>query len=1034
MTTLGIPDIPVGQVERLAQDRVIELFTDQLGYAYLGNWKDREGNTNVEENLLEAFLSSKYSAEQTRQAIRQLRQAADDRTHSLYDRNKTVYTLLRYGAKVQETGKPPKTVWLIDWKQPENNHFAIAEEVTLSGGGHKKRPDIVLYINGIAVGVLELKRSRIAVEEGIRQSIDSQKPEFIEDFFATNHLIMAGNDTQGLRYAPIEARQKFYMTWKEPTFEQVASPLDRGLLQLCAKDRLLDLIHNFTVFDAGTKKLPRHNQHFGVKAAQAFVQRRDGGIIWQTQGSGKSLVMVWLARWIRENVGGDPRVLIVTDRIELDRHIQDVFQGVGEQITRVSGGDELIHHLNQATPPLLCSLIHKFGSQRDDENKAGYDNYIEELKKALPAGFEAKGNIFVFIDECHRTQSGVLHEALETVLPDATLIGFTGTPLLSSNKKRSIEVFGPYIHTYKFDEAVADGVIVDLKYEARDISQQIANPVKIDEWFEAKTAGLSELGKAQVKRRWGTIREISSSRSRLTEIAKNILFDMEVRPRLASDKGNAILVSSSIYEACIFYELFTKGGLKGKCAIVTSYRPQISDIKGEDAGEGETEAIEKFETYKQMLADWFGTDPESALNRVEEFEEQVIAKFEKDPGQVKLLIVVDKLLTGFDAPPATYLYIDKPMRDHGLFQAVCRVNRIHTEDKEYGYIIDYQDLFKSLEEAYADYTSEALDGYSSDDVQGLLSDRIAALKRDLEDSLEQLKSLCEPVDPEGGLPAYIAYFCSPEGASDEQIAADIRKRQLLYSLVARAARTFAELAPDHKQAGYSTADYDKIREEVARYEDLRQDIRLASADVADLKAIEPGMRFLIDNYIKSGEMEELAKFDDSLVEMFAKLGPKAVKHLPKSLGSDENSTAEAIEANIRRLIIDESQVNPRYYEKMSKLLADLIEQRQAERISYQEYLKQIAELAEKVLDPALGDQYPAQVNTPELRALYLTLNRSEDEALAVDAKVRKKAQDGWRENRAKTRRVRKAIQDALEDASDDAVDEILELVKHRGEY
>lgn len=1029
------PTLPVGQKERAVQDRIIKLFADQLGYTYLGNWQSRDGNSNIEENLLQDFLGrQKYNAEKVRQAIRQLRAAADDRTLTLYDRNRKTYELLRYGAKIQEVGELTETVWLIDWDNLENNEFAVAEEVTLSGGGYKKRPDIVVYINGIAVGVLELKRSYIAVEEGIRQNIDSQKPEFIGDFFSTNQLIMAGNDIQGLRYAPIGAKQRFYMTWRESAFEEVDSPLDRSLLQLFDKERLLDLIYNFVVFDRGTKKLPRHNQYFGVKAAQPFVHRRDGGIIWQTQGSGKSLVMVWLARWIRENASDDPRVLLVTDRIELDKQIQDVFEGVGEQINRAKSSNDLVHQLDQATPPLMCSLIHKFGSQRDDQNKGGYDKYVDELKQALPDGFEAKGNIFVFIDECHRTQSGLLHEALKTVLPDATLIGFTGTPLLSEDKKRSIEVFGPYIHTYKFDEAVADGVIVDLKYEARDISQMVNEPEKIDQWFEANTAGLSELGKAQLKKRWGTIREVSSSKPRLAEIAKNILFDMATRPRLKNDTGNAILVASTIYEACIFYELFSKKGLNGKCAIVTSYRPQLADIKGEDAGEGDTEAIEKYEIYRQMLADWFDTNPESALGRVEEFEDQVTDKFEKEPGQMKLLIVVDRLLTGFDAPPATYLYIDKPMRDHGLFQAVCRVNRVDLEDKDYGYIIDYQDLFKSLEKAYADYTSEALDGYSSDDVKGLLGDRIDALRKDLENTLDQLRSLCEPVDPAGGLPAFIKYFCSSEAASEDDVADDIRKRQLLYKLVGRLVRTYAELAPDHQKAGYTTPEYNSIREEARVFEDLRQDIRVASADVVDLKAFEPGMRSLIDDYIGAGTMEELAKFDDSLVEMFAKMGPDAVKSLPKGIKSNEETAADAITGNIRRIIIDETQVNPRYYEKMSTLLTELIEQRQAERLSYEEYLKEIAELARKVLDPSLGDEYPPHINTPALQALYLNLDRSEAKAVAVDTVIRERAQDGWRDNRIRTNRVRRAIQGALDGASDDTVDEILELVKHRGEY
>ena len=266
--------------------------------------------------------------------------------------------------------------------------------------------------------------------------------------------------------------------------------------------------------------------------------------------------------------------------------------------------------------------------------------------------------------------------------------------------------------------------MLDLRYEARDIDQRITSQAKIDQWFEAKTKGLTDLAKAQLKQRWGTMQKVLSSQSRLEQIVADILMDMETRDRLSSGHGNAMLVAGSIYEACKFYDLFDKTDLKGKCAIVTSYTPSAAKIKGEESGEGDTDNIEKYNTYRQMLADWFNEAPEKAVNRVEEFEKAVKKKFIDEPGQMKLLIVVDKLLTGFDAPPATYLYIDKQMHDHGLFQAICRVNRLDGDDKEYGYIIDYKDLFKSLEGAVHDYTSGALDGYDKADVAGLLEDRL----------------------------------------------------------------------------------------------------------------------------------------------------------------------------------------------------------------------------------------------------------------------------------------------------------------------
>jgi type I restriction enzyme R subunit len=651
----------VGEIEKKTQQRVVRLFSDKhypgcLGYDYLGDWTDREGNWNIEEVFLRKFLREKqrYDEALITRALNELDKAAGDTSKSLYDRNRSVYDLLRYGVKVKaDVGENFQTVWLVDWKNPERNHFAIAEEVTVPRSDAKaygKRPDVVLYVNGIALGVLELKRSTVSVAEGIRQNLDSQKKVFIQHFFSTIQWLMAGNDTEGLRYGTIETPEKYYLKWKEDS--TVENPLDRALIQICSKSRLLELVHDFVLFDAGTKKICRHNQYFAVRASQDFVRRREGGIIWNTQGSGKSLIMVWLAKWVREHVT-DARVLIITDRTELDEQIEKVFLGVSEKIYRTKSGADLIATLNATTPWLVCSLIHKFGVKEEGEEVGDIPGYIQELKRALPPDFVAKGNLLVFVDECHRTQSGELHKAMKAILPSAVFIGFTGTPLLKVDKQKSIEIFGRYIHTYKFDEAVKDGVVLDLRYEARDIDQRITSQAKIDQWFEAKTRGLTDLAKAQLKQRWGTMQKVLSCQSRLEQIVADIMMDMETRDRLKSGRGNAMLISGSVYQACKFFELFNKTDLKGKCAIVTSYRPSTADLKGEDAGEGETEVLHKYAIYQQMLAEWFNDAPEKAVTRIEEFETQAKKKFIEEPGQMKLVIVVDKLLTGFDAPPAT---------------------------------------------------------------------------------------------------------------------------------------------------------------------------------------------------------------------------------------------------------------------------------------------------------------------------------------------------------------------------------------------
>lgn len=1025
----------IGQIERKTQNRVVALLRDQLGYSYAGNLEDH-ANSNIREDVLSNWLSSRgVSPELISRTMQQLDTTANDTTKTLYDRNREVYELLRYGVKVKEDiGAQTETVWLIDWKNPGSNLFEVAEEVTVLGraGGATKRPDVVLYVNGIALGVLELKRSTVSITEGIRQNLTNQRPEFIEHFFSTMQWVMAGNDTQGLRYGAIKTPEKFYLTWKEDA--PADNLLDRSLLQVCEKTRFLELIHDFIVFDAGIKKLCRPNQYFGVRAAQNNVRNREGGIIWHTQGSGKSLTMVWLAKWIRENIV-DPRVVIITDRTELDEQIERVFKGVSEDIYRTSSGQDLLRTLNASEDWLVGSLIHKFGRRSDNDDRDVRD-FIDQLKRSLPEGFEAKGNIFVFVDECHRTQTGQLHQAMKEILPYATLIGFTGTPLLRTDKARSIEVFGPYIHTYKFDEAVQDGVVVDLRYEARDIDQRITSQEKIDQWFAAKTSGLNDVARAQLKRKWGTMQQVLSAHSRLDQIVSDIVLDMATRPRLMDDQGNALLVSSSIYEACIFYELFQKTPLKGKCGIVTSYKPSLNDLKGEDAGEGETLPVQQYNVYKQMLADWFGEEPDRAVTLSERYEREAKERFIKEPGRLKLLIVVDKLLTGFDAPSATYLYIDKKMQDHGLFQAVCRVNRLDGDDKVYGYVIDYKDLFKSLEGAYRDFTAGAFDNFDQADVEGLLKDRISQARRDLEDALETVRALVEPVEKPKDSSAYLRYFCAAEAGNASQLKENEEKRLALYKAVGGVVRAFASMAGDEAAAGFESDDFEKIRAEISDYEAVRQEIKVASGDYVDLKMFEPAMRHLIDTYIKADESVKLSEFDDvSFVQLLVDRGPDAVDALPDGIKKKPETVAEAIDNNVRRLIIDEQPVNPKYYDKMSALLDDLIKQRRNQSIDYRKYLEEIAALAKLVVDPSQATGYPPSVSSQGKRALYDLLDQDEALTILLDGAVHSAAQDGWRNNIHKRKKVRIALSNAMgAEADEERIDLVLELVSRQSEY
>lgn len=999
----------VGQLERNTQNRVVALFQERLGYDYLGNWEDREGNANIEPDLLlQNLLARGVSESLAKKAIAEFQRTANNQTLSLYDLNKQTYNQLRYGVKVKENlGEDHQTVYLIDWKNPEANHFAIAEEVTIKGK-RTKRPDVVIYINGIAVGILELKRSLVTVSEGIRQNIGNQKDEFIKQFFATSQLIMAGNDTEGLRYGTTETTEEYYLSWKESSMDDEPLRLDRHLLQMCSKERLLDIIHNFIVFDAGIKKTCRHNQFFGVKSASLRATAHDGGIIWHTQGSGKSLTMVWLAKWIRENIH-DARVLVLTDRKELDEQIETVFSGVDEKIYRTKTGQDLVTQLGNKDKWLVCSLIHKFGRGLDNSD-TDIESFLADIRSHLPNDFAPQGDIFVFVDECHRSHSGKLHEAMKELLPNATFIGFTGTPLLKMDKN-SIGVFGSYIHTYKYDEAVADKVVLDLRYEARRVDQNLTSQEKIDQWFEDRTKGLTDVAKAELKKRWGTMQTLLSSTARLERVVFDILDDFYKKPRLASGRGNAMLVASSIYEACRYYEIFQQQGFT-KCAVVTSYEPGALNTDDRE-----------YRIYQKMLS---GKTPE-------DFEIETKKTFIKQPGQMQLLIVVDKLLTGFDAPPATFLYIDKNMQDHGLFQAICRVNRLDTEDKDYGYIVDYRDLFKKLEDALTDYTSGAFDSFDQEDVLGLLKDRLEEGRKDLEEALESVRALCEPVAPPRSSTEYINYFCgdveNPYSLKENEV-----KRVKLYKGVARLVRLYADLANDLSEAGYTSEEAKKLATEIKHYEQVRTEIKLASGDYIDLKKYEPAMRTLIDRYVTADESEKLSAFDDlGLIDLIVKKDQDFVEDLPDSIKNNQESIAATIENNVRRLIVEEMPTNPMYYRHMSEILDDLVQKRKQADLAYKEYLTQIIELTKQVRHPEQSDRYPNTMNTPAKRALYDNLGQDEAKSILVDEAM-KHAPADFRGNPIKERMVKRLLAESLPNENVRLMKDLFDIIINQDEY
>lgn len=1034
-------DSHIGEPERSVQNRLLALFKEKLKYEYLGNYEYRTCNRNIERKLLFDYLMStkKWSGDEAKRAIAILEKEAYCTPQNMQEKNEKVYSLLRYGVNVSpDVGAKKITVNLIDWEHPDKNQFYIAEEVTINSStpdSFTKRPDLVIYVNGIALAVIELKRSKVSVHDGIRQTIGNQQENFIRPFFSTVQLLFAGNDSQGLYYGVIDTPEKFWLRWKEPD-ASIPNELDRSVTQWFNKERLLEMIHDFLVFDAGVKKVCRPNQYFAVKAAQPRCEKKEGGVIWEAQGSGKSLIMVWLAEWIHENIDNS-RVVIITDREELDEQISDGFKDTGETIARAKSGAGLIGMLNEEAPWLLCTLIHKFGKKNVEgkgdmagvKSEIPLEKYLEEIVAQLPQGFKAKGNIFVFIDECHRTQGGYLHEAMKTIMgKDVMMIGFTGTPLLHTQKKDTWQTFGPLIHAYRFNEAVEDGVILDLRYESRKVDQFLGNKDKIDAWFEKKTKGLNKVAAARLKGRWATMQNIFSSRQRIDAVVGDICLDMDTTPMLVNRCGNAILVADSIYQACRYWDAFQKTALKGHCAVITSFEAKADDINMASSGENESEDEYKYRIYKEM------TDGHKSVSAFEAYAKK---EFIDHPKNMRLLIVVDKLLTGFDAPSACVLYIDKHMENHNLFQAICRVNRVDGDDKEYGYIVDYQNLFECISGAIGDYTSDgaALSGYDKEDIEGYIKEKNKACRKDLEEAKEQVEALLALVHPqtrEGFFRYFVYDDNAPEEEMDKQLDDNAEKRSKLYKYVRRYLNCYANLANSLEDMGYSEAERKEYAECAKKYDALKREIELRSNDHIDMRRYEPDMRQVLDLYVKAEDSEVIAKLDDtSFLDIVAAQNEEQLNDLPDELKDEYGrASAETVEANLREVIRKDSPFNPAYYGKLSIILQELIDKRKKEMLDYEEYMKELIELVKKARGKS-ANSYPESIKTPGMRALYDNLGQNEYLAIRAHEVIKENALVGFRDNRLKQRKLIKALAKLL---GDEMAQKIYDIIKLHDEY
>jgi type I restriction enzyme R subunit len=634
-----------------------------------------------------------------------------------------------------------------------------------------------------------------------------------------------------------------------------------------------------------------------------------------------------------------------------------------------------------------------------------------------------------------------MNKQMKRWLQGAIFIGFTGTPLLRKDKLMTREVFGTYIHTYKFHQAVADKVVLDLKYEARDVPQRLTSQAAIDNWFEQKTKGLNNFQKSVLRKRWATMEELMRAGERKQRIIASIVEDFSLKPRLNNDRGTAILVVASIYDACHYLRLFLNTSFGPYCGIVTSYEPNHNAISREPKDSDERY---KFDTYTQHVLKTGQT--------TRQYEDETKRRFIEEPANLKLLIVVSKLLTGFDAPSCTYVYLDNELRDHNLFQAICRTNRLDGEDKDYGHIVDFKELFGDVQQAIAVYSSDELDiddgGAGDNNVH--LKDWLAEGRHQLDQAREALHYLCEPVALPREMEQFLHYFCG-DAANPGALLETEALRISFYKAVAAFVRAFAAVAQNLTEAGYSDEEAAALRREFEFYGETRASIKRHSGEELDIKPYEADMRHLINTYIQADPAADLGELGEmSLTELIIETGihDAIAKKLNEKGKLSKNAIAEGIINNVRKTIIRDRLTDPRFYEQMSKLLDDLIRQSRADTAEYEEFLRKAEALVKRLAAKQPDDGLPAVLHgRREAAVLYNNLGSipatnfkyptaDEDRAalaLRIDHVVRERAPAGWYGDHAREAQVLNALFPVL-DRDREATQAVFDIVKNQPGY
>lgn len=818
----------------------------------------------------------------------------------------------------------------------ENNVFHVTEEFsvernTRTEAQKTRRADLVLFVNGIPLVVIELKKSDVEVSKGISQLISYQGDGEIPKLFEFAQLLIAANN-HSPHYATIKAPAQYYLVWKEQdqqwlsqlerlVVDRAPNELDRLLLSLCSPQRLLEIIQYFTLFDKNIKKVARYQQYFAIKSIFNNISHyegasRKGGLIWHTQGSGKSLTMVMATRYLQSKISG-ARIVVVTDRVDLDKQISETFKDSEVEVIRAPTGKGLIEQLQKGAG-VITSTIHKFET-------ATKQNCVLE-----------SGNIFILIDESHRTQSGDFHRAMKKVFVNGCYIGFTGTPLLKSQKNDgSITKFKGLIHQYTIDEAVKDHAVLRLYYEARMVDQWVTDEDALNMRFDRYTQNLTEEQKKDLEKKWVNFRNVASSKQRL----EAIVFDIEdhYSKNIKNQGFKAMLATNSKIEAVRYKKLFDEGGrIKAYLCI------SAPDVK--EGNEEVNDTKREVQAFWKSILDQYGN--EKAYN------DYIDAEFKAHDGEIQLLIVVDKLLTGFDAPIAQVLYIDKELKDHTLLQAIARVNRVY-EGKDYGLIVDYRGLFENLDKALTSYG--ALAGFDEADVAGAFSDVKEALQA-LKTSFSQLQDLFKTVVHKQDQESYEVFLDTKE------------KRQGFYTALNHFARDLAfALGCEYVNEIYSEADLNTFKQWLRFYNTLRKSLRIRYAESVDFSQYEQRMQSLLDTYIGTdGEVFALS----AVVDMFS----DDFKDEVETLTSDR-AKADAIISATTKYAKEKRESNPAFYDKVAQKIKEIIQQYKEKRLSERELLAEAEGLYTHIKNhnDAVLANYPAEISSKPKQAFYDSL-------------------------------------------------------------